>query len=60
MALDKEASYEIEKSEKDPEFSGNYIENFAKKDSKDQFAGAYQSWDKVGNKYLFHNEFSSL
>ena len=31
-----------------------------KKDSKDQFAGAYQSWDKVGNKYLFHNEFSSL
>ena len=31
MALDKEASYEIEKSEKDPEFSGNYIENFAKK-----------------------------
>ena len=46
--------------EKEAEFSGNYIEKFEKDDSKDLYPGACYDWEKIGNKYYFHAENSSL
>ncbi len=46
--------------EKQSEFSGNYIENFEKKDGKDLFPGAFQSWEKINDRYIFHSEHTSL
>ena len=60
MALENDTPTEIEKSEKDLDFSGNYIEKFGKQDTRDQFPGFFKSWEKIGNRYIFHNENSSL
>lgn len=42
------------------DFSGNYIEKFEGKKSKDHFPMECESWDKVGNKFYFHSETCSL
>jgi alpha-glucosidase len=47
--------------EKEQDFSGNYIEKFEKEDHhKDLFSGLCTSWEKIGNRFYFHAEFSSL
>ncbi|MFY0650990.1 MAG: glycoside hydrolase family 31 protein [Cyclobacteriaceae bacterium] len=60
MATENDATIEVQLSESEKDFSGNYIEKFEKKDTKDQFPGRYQSWEKIGNRYIFHGENSSL
>ncbi|MEQ6122102.1 glycoside hydrolase family 31 protein [Reichenbachiella sp. MALMAid0571] len=60
MALENDTTTEIEKPEKEVDFSGNYIEKFGKQDTRDQFPGAYVNWEKVGNSYIFHSENTSL
>ena len=47
--------------EKETDFSGNYIEKFEKGEHhKDLFPGACISWEKIGSKFYFHAENSSL
>lgn len=42
------------------DFSGNYIEKFEKNNEDDFFPGLCDDWEKIGNKYYFHAEKSSL
>lgn len=60
MALENDTTIEMEAPEKEADFSGNYIEKFERGDNNDQFPGACENWEKIGNKYLFHGEYSSL
>lgn len=58
MAFDENLSSEQEQDRSD--FSGNYMENFQKAETKDHFPGACEDWEKVGNKFYFHGENATL
>ena len=47
--------------EKEQDFSGNYIEKFEKGEHhKDNFPGLCTTWEKIGNKFYFHADKTSL